>query len=82
MRPKRLAISPAPVDATRANRPKFVFVGFLVIAAVLALEQPAHLLGILPWLLLLACPLMHFFMHHGHGGHRGHRDAGKDSDAQ
>jgi hypothetical protein len=27
-------------------------------------------LGLLPWLLLAACPLMHAFMHggHGHGG--------------
>jgi hypothetical protein len=23
-------------------------------------------------LLLLACPLMHIFMHHGHGGHGSH----------
>jgi hypothetical protein len=23
----------------------------------------------LPFLLLLACPLMHLFMHHGHGDH-------------
>jgi hypothetical protein len=29
-------------------------------------------LGILPYLLLLACPLMHVFMHGGHGGHGGH----------
>lgn len=29
-----------------------------------------HLLGFLPWLLILACPLMHIFMHGGHhGGH-------------
>ena len=28
-----------------------------------------HALGALPYLLLLACPLMHLFMHHGHGGH-------------
>jgi Protein of unknown function (DUF2933) len=33
-------------------------------------EHRAHLLGALPWLLLLACPAMHFFMHHGHGSHR------------
>jgi hypothetical protein len=26
----------------------------------------------LPFLLFLACPLMHLFMHHGHGGHGGH----------
>jgi hypothetical protein len=25
--------------------------------------------GALPYLLLLACPLMHVFMHRGHGGH-------------
>jgi hypothetical protein len=29
----------------------------------------------LPWLLILACPLMHLFMHHGHGhGHSGGSD--------
>jgi hypothetical protein len=28
-------------------------------------------LGYLPFLLLLACPLMHLFMHHGHGHHGG-----------
>jgi hypothetical protein len=28
----------------------------------------------LPYLILLACPLMHLFMHHGHGhGHKPHR---------
>lgn len=36
-------------------------------------EHRAHILGILPYLLLLACPLMHVFMHGGHGdGHGGH----------
>jgi len=28
-----------------------------------------HALGAAPYLLFLACPLMHLFMHHGHGGH-------------
>lgn len=32
-------------------------------------EHRAHALGILPYLLLLACPLMHVFMHGGHGRH-------------
>lgn len=32
-------------------------------------EHWAHLYGILPFLLILACPLMHIFMHHGHGHH-------------
>jgi hypothetical protein len=33
-------------------------------------------LGVLIYLPLLACPLMHFFMHgkHGHGGHDHHAD--------
>ena len=48
--------------------------GFLVIAGVLLFtEHRAHALGILIWLPLLACPLMHIFMHHGHGGHSAHR---------
>jgi hypothetical protein len=32
----------------------------------------AHLLGIAPFLILLACLRMHFFGHRGHGGHSGH----------
>ncbi|PIP89059.1 MAG: hypothetical protein COW01_15860 [Bdellovibrionales bacterium CG12_big_fil_rev_8_21_14_0_65_38_15] len=38
-----------------------------------------HAMGILPYAILLLCPLMHIFMHHGHGhnhgnheGHSGH----------
>ena len=30
-----------------------------------------HGFGVLPFLLLLACPLMHVFMHRGHGKHGG-----------
>jgi hypothetical protein len=46
-----------------------VAIGFGLIAAFfLVTEHAAHLFGVLPWLLLLTCPLMHIFMHHGHGG--------------
>ena len=38
-----------------------------VTAYFLLSEHRAHFLGALPYLLLLACPLMHVFMHHGHG---------------
>ncbi|MDO8350163.1 MAG: DUF2933 domain-containing protein [Gallionella sp.] len=49
------------------RRYNWIFVGFLAIAAFfLFTEHRAHLLGALPFLLLLACPLMHLFMHHGH----------------
>ncbi len=42
-------------------------------------EHQAHVIGALPYLLLLGCLLMHVFMHGGHGGHSGHGspDAGK-----
>lgn len=48
-------------------------VGLLVFGAVatyfLLSEHRAHFIGGLPFLLLLACPFMHIFMHHGHDGH-------------
>lgn len=33
-----------------------------------------HALPFLPYLLILACPLMHLFMHGGHGSHGGHTE--------
>jgi hypothetical protein len=35
--------------------------------------------GALPLLFLLACPLMHVFMHHGHGHHH-HGDDSSNTD--
>lgn len=56
-------------------------IGLVVIGAVaayfLVTEHQAHVVGALPYLLLLACPLMHMFMHHGHGGHGHHHTASK-----
>jgi hypothetical protein len=50
-----------------------VTIGFLLIAGFFLLsEHRAHALGVLPFLLLAACPLLHMFMHGGHGGHGGH----------
>ena len=50
-------------------------IGLLVLGAVAAYfllsEHRAHFFGALPFLLLLACPLMHMFMHGGHGRHGG-----------
>jgi hypothetical protein len=52
------------------TRSGIVLCGFLLIAGFYLLtEHTAHVFGVLPYLLLLACPLMHLFMHHGHGGH-------------
>lgn len=41
----------------------------VVLGFFLFTEHQAHLFGALPFLLILLCPLMHLFMHHGHGGH-------------
>lgn len=73
----RAAADPTP------RRAKWVWIGFAAVAAVfLWTEHRAHLLGILPFLLLLACPLMHFFMHggHGHGSGHGHETRSVEPD--
>lgn len=57
-------------QAAIANRSRWVLLGFIAVAAFfLFSEHRAHFLGALPYLLLLACPLMHLFLHYGHHGH-------------
>ena len=60
-------------------------IGFFVLGAIatylLLSEHRAHFIGALPLLLLLACPLMHVFMHGGHGGHGGHQGGHADHQA-
>jgi hypothetical protein len=60
---------PAP-DRIMASRTRWILIGFLAIALFFLLtEHRAHVFGILPYLLLFACPLMHLFHRHGHHGH-------------
>jgi len=53
-------------------------IAFLAIAAFfLITEHTSHFFGFLPYVLLLLCPLLHLFMHSGHGNHSapgGHAD--------
>jgi hypothetical protein len=50
------------------SRSNIVLIAFLAIAGFyLITEHRAHFFGYLPFLLLLACPLLHMFMHRGHG---------------
>jgi hypothetical protein len=68
---------PAGTRSFLRSRVGIAFLVFLVIAGYfLWTEHQAHVwaaLPYLPWLLLLACPLLHLFMHGGHGGHDDHQ---------
>lgn len=59
-------------DFLRSRR-GWVLMGFLAVAGYfLWTEHRAHVIAglpYLPYLLLLACPLMHVLMHGRHGGH-------------
>jgi hypothetical protein len=56
-----------PAPKTRHRRTTLAFLGFAALAAFfLWTEHRAHLLGALPYVVFLLCPLMHFF----HGGHK------------
>ncbi len=56
-----------------SSRRGIVLLAFLALAGLfLFTEHRAHLFGILPYILLLACPLLHLFMHRGHGKHGEH----------
>jgi len=65
-------------DVQEGPRPSRVLsrIAIAVLVAIVVFflwtEHRAHLFGVLPYLLLLLCPLMHLFMHRGHGGARGH----------
>ena len=49
-----------------------------IAAFFLFTEHRAHVFGLLPYALLLACPLLHLF---GHGGHGSHRHGSDEHDA-
>ena len=59
-------------------------VALLVGGFFLVTEHRAHLLGALPFLAVLSCPLMHLFMHHEHhhGGHSSVQPRPESDDAQ
>ncbi len=48
-----------------------------LLGGYLVIWHSAHLAAALPFLVLAACPLMHIFMHRGHGHHHG-QDTSKD----
>lgn len=62
------------------SKANWALVGFLLVAAYfLITEHRAHVIDFLPFILVLACPLLHLFMHrdHGHGANRDHEHPGE-----
>lgn len=60
---------------TRSLRSLLIVIGWIaaaLAAAYVLIEHQAHALEWLPFALLLACPLMHIFMHGRHAHH--HRE--------
>lgn len=54
----------------RFTRGGIAFAIFMAVALFFLLtEHRAHFFGALPFLLILACPLLHLFHHGGHGSH-------------
>jgi hypothetical protein len=67
-----MAIGPQHDNGRCLSRTTLALLVFLAIAGFFVLtEHTAHVFGALPFLLVLACPLMHLFMHGGHGQSRG-----------
>ena len=60
------------------SRSGLAFLGFAAIAGFFLWEEhKAHIFVVLPYALLLLCPLMHLF-HGGHGNHGGGDDEHRD----
>lgn len=51
---------------------------YALAAAFLVYWHWQHVLDALPFLVVLSCPLMHLFMHHGHGHHHGKQPEGSE----
>lgn len=58
------------------SRTGLVLLGFLAVAGYfLWAEHEAHIVSVLPWLLLGGCLVLHLFMHRGHGSQNDDHDS-------
>ena len=65
---------PAGPNWSRINQ-WLLWIGLAAAVAWMFFRHSAHVVTLLPFLILLACPLMHLF--HGHGGHGRHGTHGR-----
>jgi hypothetical protein len=55
------------------SRTALALLAFLAVASFYQItEHTARVFGVLPYALLLLCPLLHLFMHGAHGAHGAH----------
>jgi len=74
---------PDPHETQHLSRGRWVLYGFLAVAGFFMFtEHRAHVLGVLPYLFLLACPLMHLFMHHGDDGQHTHHRGSSEGESK
>jgi hypothetical protein len=59
----------------RAGKGMALLAVAILVGGYFVIWHQQHVFAALPFLVILACPLMHLFMHRGHGGH-GHRHGG------
>ena len=55
-----------------------ILIALAALGVYLIVWHQQHLLGALPFLFILLCPLMHFFMHGGHN-HNDHSKGGEQT---
>jgi hypothetical protein len=73
------ALSPRTAEGLSRNAKLALWSALLIAGFFVLREHWSHALGLLPYLLLIACPLMHLFGHgHHHGGHEHHHDRDRD----
>lgn len=65
--------APQGLNWSRMNQ-WLLWLGLAAAVAWLFYRHNEYVLPLLPFLIILACPLMHLFGHGGHGGHRDHAD--------
>ncbi|MCU0937887.1 MAG: DUF2933 domain-containing protein [Burkholderiaceae bacterium] len=68
--------SPPGPNWSRINQ-WVLWIGLAAAVGWMFFRHNAHIGQLLPFLILLACPLMHLFGHGGHGGHAGHGSHGQ-----